>query len=473
MNLDEFAQQIQQVSQRTKKLQNRVQEGPSQQQDFLEEAFEEMNVALEELRVAEEELRAQNEQLEIANKLLVVERQRYQVLFEFAPEGYLVTDIYGKILEANCAAATLLNIPSNFLIALPLSNFIPNKERQAFRYQLLRLYDLERMQEWEFRLEQVNSKRILDVSVSVLTVRDLQGNPVVYRWQLRDITARKQAEEQERLTQLQNCQLQEAARLKSKFVAIVSHEVRNPMNVILGLSQLLLSSNEYQIAPDSRNIVEKIFRNGENLMMLIEDLLDFSKLEIDKLKLRLQEFDLVDLVTTTTEELRFLAEEKNLSLSVHTDIQNCKVVNDGARLRQVLVNLLSNAIKFTDTGSVSVKVQQVNQDFVEIIFRDTGIGMPEAELKEIFREFQQLNSLKTRSYGGTGLGLAISDKLVNLMSGTISVESKLGEGSTFYLKLPIQVSQNSKQQMLDSKLKRLPSISSALSATLPNESADY
>ncbi|MDF5729937.1 MAG: ATP-binding protein [Rhizonema sp. PD38] len=450
MNLDEFAQQIKQVCQRTNKLQNRVRECPSQPQDFLKQAFEEMNVALEELRVAEEELYAQNEQLALANKLLVAERQRYQELFEFAPEGYLVTDIYGKILEANCAAATLLNIPSNFLIALPLSNFIPSEERQAFRSQLLRLHKLERMQEWEFRLQHINSKSILDVNVSVLTVRDFQGNPVVYRWQLRDITARKQAEEKQRLTQLQNCQLQEAAKIKSKFVAIVSHEVRNPMNVILGLCQLLLRPNEDHITAESRNIVKKIFSNGENLMMLIEDLLDFSKLEIDKLKLRLQEFDLVDLVTTTTEELRFLAKEKNLSLSVHTDIQNCKVVNDGDRLRQVLVNLLSNAIKFTDTGNVYVKVQQVNQDLVEIIVRDTGIGMPEAELKDIFQEFRQLNSLKARSYGGTGLGLAIADKLVKLMNGTITVESKLGEGSTFYLKLPIQVSQSSKQQTLES-----------------------
>ena len=104
-------------------------------------------------------------------------------------------------------------------------------------------------------------------------------------------------------------------------------------------------------------------------MALIEDLLDFSKLQADKLNLRLKEFDLVDLVTTTTEEVRFLAEEKNLSLSVHTEIQNRNVVNDGDRVRQVLVNLLSNAIKFTDTGSVSVKVQQVNQDQVEIIVR--------------------------------------------------------------------------------------------------------
>ena len=148
MNVDEFAQQIKQVRQRTKKLQNRVQESPWQQQDSLEQAFEELNVSLEELRVAEEELRAQNEELAIANKLLVAERQRYQELFGVAPETYIVTDIYGKILEANCAAATLLDIPSNFLKALPLSNFIANDERQAFRSQLLRLHKFERMQEW-------------------------------------------------------------------------------------------------------------------------------------------------------------------------------------------------------------------------------------------------------------------------------------------------------------------------------------
>lgn len=438
MNPDKFGQQIEEVLQRSQLLQNRVSESPWQQENLLVQAFEELRTALEELRVAEEELRQQNEQLAIARQQVEVERLRYEELFEFAPDGYLVTDTNGKILEANRAAATVLNIPKNFLIGKVLTNFIPEEERRAFRSQLIRLHEIERMQDWEIRL-QPRRGDIFDASLNVTTITDKQGKPLGWRWLVRDITARKQAEEKLQAIQLQNMQLQEVARIRTQIMSVLSHELRTPMNSILGFSQLLLRRYYHLFPPELRDMVERIIKSGKQLLALIESILDFSRLETDRLELNLQQMNLVELVTATTEELRYLAEQKNLTLVLHSNLENPRITNDPIRLQQVLVNLISNAIKFTETGGVFVEVQQLNHNRVALMVKDTGVGIPESELTNIFREFWQVDRSTTRKYGGVGLGLAIVDKLVRLMKGTITVNSNLGEGSTFRIELPRQI----------------------------------
>ncbi|MBW4632396.1 MAG: PAS domain S-box protein [Iphinoe sp. HA4291-MV1] len=440
MNPEKFSQQIEEVRQRSQFLENRVGESPRLQDNLLLlQAIEELRTALEELRVAEEELREQNEQLTTANQQVAIERQRYQELFDFAPDGYLVTNTEGKILEANRAAAALLNLSKSFLIGKPLINFIPEQERRAFRTQLIQLSDKERMQEWEICLQQ-RKGHLFDASLSVTTVRDRQGKLLGWRWLVRDITSRKQAEEKMRSIQLQNLELQESVRIKTHMMAVVSHELRTPLNSILGFSQLLLRRYYNLFVPELRDMIERIIRSGKHLLTLVENMLDFSRLERDKLELNPQEFNLVELVTATTEELRCLAEQKNLTLILHANIENPRILNDSVRLRQVLVNLLSNAIKFTDTGGVIVEVQQLNQDKVMLMVKDTGIGIPESQLTNIFQEFWQADKSTTRKQGGIGLGLAIADKLVRLMHGTITVESNLGAGSTFRIELPRQIS---------------------------------
>ena len=438
MNLDRFAQQIKEVRQRTETLSQHADESSLPQQDLLAQALEELQTSLEELHVAEEELLEQNEQLAIAYALIQQERQRYQELFDFAPDGYLITDTNGKIIEANCAATNLLKVPKKFLQGKPLGSYIAEEERRAFRTQLLQLHHMERMQEWEICLQPRHSNKF-HCSISVTTVYDGEGNPLGWRWLLRDVTARKQAEEKLHSIQLQNLQLQEAARIKSQFMSVVSHELRTPMNSILGFSQLMLRRYYYLFPPEITSMVEKIVNSGKHLLALIEDILDYSSLEASRLDLQLQEFNLVELVTATTEHLRFLAEQKNLTLAIHTNVQNPKIVNDSDRVRQVLVNLIDNAIKFTDAGGVFLEIQELDQDQLRVIVIDTGIGIPEAELKNIFQGFWQLNQSTTRRHGGTGLGLAIVDKLVRLMNGTITVESRLDEGSTFCLVLRREV----------------------------------
>jgi PAS domain S-box-containing protein len=434
--MDKFTQQIETARKRTEILSEHFLEMPCEQHDMLVRVFEEMNIALGELQVAEEELRQQNKQLTSAYSLLEQERQRYQELFDYAPDCYLVTDVDGKILEANRTAANLFKVNQKYLQGKPLINFVPEQHRRCFRTQLLQLRQIETLQEWEIQLENRQGD-CFDGAITVTRVND--GTPLPkLRWLVRDITARKQAEAQMESIQSENLQLQEASILKSQFLAMVSHELRTPMHAILGFAQLLLRQ-PYQQSPQLQNMVERILSNARHLLALIEDILDFSALEAGQLNLKLQSFNLVERVTATIEELRALAQQKYLSLSIKIELHNRIVINDSDRIRQIIVNLLSNAIKFTDSGSILVEIKDIPENRILIVVTDTGIGIAPKDLKYIFQEFRQVNQSFTRKQGGTGLGLSIVAKLVRLMQGTITVESKLGEGSTFRVELPRKV----------------------------------
>ncbi len=236
----------------------------------------------------------------------------------------------------------------------------------------------------------------------------------------------------------QNLQLIEAARLKSQFLATMSHELRTPMNAVIGFAQVLLRQRTATLNPTQVDMVERILNNGKNLLALINDILDLSKIEAGRLELKLEEFDLVKLISATIAELRPLADQKQLPLIFHSQLDEPKVVNDSTRVRQVLVNLLSNAIKFTETGTVEVTLDQTSTQVI-IKVKDTGVGIAESELEHIFEEFRQVDQSTTRQHGGTGLGLAITRSLVNMMQGVIAVESQLEQGSTFIVRLPRQV----------------------------------
>ena len=240
-------------------------------------------------------------------------------------------------------------------------------------------------------------------------------------------------------------QLLEAARLKSQFLATVSHELRTPMNAIIGFSQLLLRQLRMDerlkgaIGPEQENMVERILNNGKHLLTLINDILDLSKIEAGRVELEREELNLAHLVRSTAEELRFLADEKSLNLQLSTNLNNPIIINDSARLRQILLNLLSNAIKFTNEGSVQIETSELPDDRIAIAVKDTGIGIADEHLEHIFEEFRQVDQSTTKSHYGTGLGLAIIKSLVQLMKGTIRVMSKLGEGSVFRVEIPRQL----------------------------------
>jgi PAS domain S-box-containing protein len=246
----------------------------------------------------------------------------------------------------------------------------------------------------------------------------------------------QELEYQRQQLQLNNLQLLEAARLKSQFLATMSHELRTPMNAVIGFSQLLLRQRQNPLTPQQADMMERILNNGKHLLTLINEILDLSKLEAGRLELKLEAFDLMKLVQTTLDELRSLADEKQIELRISNTLQNSNIINDSVRLRQILVNLVSNAIKFTEVGSVDVELKEVTPDRLSITVKDTGIGIAEDELEHIFEEFRQIDQTTTRRYAGTGLGLAITQSLVQMMQGSIEVESQVGQGSTFHVELP-------------------------------------
>ncbi|MBW4681336.1 MAG: PAS domain S-box protein [Microcoleus vaginatus WJT46-NPBG5] len=239
--------------------------------------------------------------------------------------------------------------------------------------------------------------------------------------------------------QLQNLQLLEAARLKSQFLATMSHELRTPLNVIIGFAQLLLRQRPDPLTSSQTKMADRILDNGKNLLMLIDDILALSHIEAGLRGIKREMFDVVQLARITVEQFNKLASDKNLTLDVYIDMQNRNLFNDRACLRQVLINLVSNAIKFTESGSVRVEVCEQPDDRVIITVEDTGIGIAETEMAHIFEAFRQVDQTLARKYPGTGLGLAITDSLVRLMNGTITVTSRLGEGSTFQVELPRKI----------------------------------
>lgn len=239
----------------------------------------------------------------------------------------------------------------------------------------------------------------------------------------------------------QNQELIKAYRLKSEFIATISHELRTPMNAIMGFSQLLLRQYPDPLSEQQLDMVQRIFDNSRNLLTMVNEVLDFSKIEANRLELHPEPFQLSVPILATIQELQALAVEKALTLKaeIPETLQSIQLTNDPECLRRVLVNLISNAIKFTEAGEVTLQLHQPQPDQIKISVVDTGIGMTPEQLSTIFDPFCQADQSLTRHHSGTGLGLAITESLVKAMQGQISVSSQPGAGSTFTVQLPLQV----------------------------------
>jgi signal transduction histidine kinase/CHASE3 domain sensor protein len=235
------------------------------------------------------------------------------------------------------------------------------------------------------------------------------------------------ADQGERLTR--------ANKVKTEFLASMSHELRTPLSAILGFADWLITSPKEQLSPRARESLERIKRNGEHLLGLINDVLDLAKAEAGRIDLRLAPVNVALLARSCVAEVDSLRRGKDLRLTVDVSEAPVEAITDAQRVRQILLNLLSNAIKFTDHGEVEVTVQTVGPD-VRIAVRDTGIGIPAHAMAELFQEFHQLEAGDGRRYDGTGVGLALSRRLARALGGEIEVRSREGQGATFTLVFP-------------------------------------
>ncbi len=257
----------------------------------------------------------------------------------------------------------------------------------------------------------------------------------------RDVTQNKEIEKNlEKAKQ----EAEFASKAKSEFLANMSHEIRTPMNGIIGMIELL---SQTEITEIQKDYIDSINISAEMLLDIINNILDLSKIEANKLEIEEYDFNLKEIIEKTILMLNLNANKKYLELIYKlSDSVPLDLKGDSVRLKQILINLLNNAIKFTEKGFVKLNIDliKLDNDFVNLSFsvKDSGIGIPEDKKDKLFKTFSQLDSSITRKYGGTGLGLAITSQLIKLMGGNISVESVVNEGSTFYFNLIFKLSQN-------------------------------
>ena len=259
--------------------------------------------------------------------------------------------------------------------------------------------------------------------------------------------ARHQAEQAQQLADSERERAQESDKAKSQFLANMSHELRTPLNAIIGYDEIMIGGMAGEFTSKQQDLLVRIQHNGRRLLVLINEVLDLSKIEAGAVEVHRAPMSPRKLVCDTIEDLHSLALSKKLNLSADfSDTLPELVLGDVGRTQQVMVNLISNAISFTESGEVRVAARGLGSSNWQFAVHDTGIGIPRELLPVIFDAFRQVDSTMTRKHKGTGLGLAISRRLIEMMGGTIEVESELGKGSTFTVTLPRGIEQANSDQ---------------------------
>lgn len=375
------------------------------------------------------ELEAANQRIKKQFEEKAAAEVAFRTVFESSPIGITLADLNGCYVDANRAMEELMGLPKASVIGrdpVELGWIGSREDFDPIRRALDegRDLDAEELTYWSAKLGR---------RTGLLWARRVVIGGIGYSLCfVLDISERKQVEEELLRARLG---ADAAAQAKSEFLANMSHEIRTPLNGILGLTFLL---EEESIPDDLRPLMGLIRASGDVLRRVLDDVLDFSKIDSGRLELEEEPFDIRACLQWSFELFRKAAAEKNLDCRLHLDDKLPeRVSGDATRLRQVTANLMSNAVKFTHHGSIEMEAQLAEmaphngRHLIRISVRDTGIGIPEDRIDRLFQSFSQVDASTSRCYGGTGLGLAISKRLVKMMGGDIRVESRVGEGTTF------------------------------------------
>ena len=373
------------------------------------------------------------------------QKQYFESLVEVSPVAIVVMNADERVTGWNPAAAELFGWSTDEAVGRQIDELVFGDEvREEGREVTREALETGRAQRIGRRSRKDGA--VVDVELMLVPLA-VDGKHVGYYAIYHDITELQHAREE----------AEAATQAKSAFLATMSHEIRTPMNAVIGMTDLLLGT---ELTAEQREFAEVVRSSGDALLHVIDDILDYSKIEAGKLELEYEPMDLRECVERALDIVAPRAWEKEIELGCLIDEDApAGIVGDEARLRQVLLNLLSNAVKFTEKGEVVVDVDAEPTGSgsyrLELAVRDTGIGIPPDRMDRLFASFSQVDASTTRRYGGTGLGLAISKRLVDLMGGTISVESEQGKGSTFHIALTVDAAEVPARISLDDVLPRL------------------
>lgn len=393
-----------------------------------------------------------------ARRGLQSSEERFKALFSNAADAMYIHTESGEIFDANQEACKRLGYTVDDYKKMSMQQITPAELIESMELSYAELKKNEKTIFETEHLHQSGKKIPVEINAQVIGI---DAYPFIFSV-VRDISQRKSMEAEllevnahlmEQSTRAKELMLQAevANATKSQFLANMSHEIRTPMNGVIGMSELLV---ETELTDEQRELTETIRSSAGALLTVINDILDYSKIEAGKLDLECIEFDLRDTVERAVDLLAIKAEEKELNFNCWVDNAIPSfVLGDPGRIRQILLNLINNALKFTHQGEIKIKIslkEEANSDcLVELRVDDTGIGIPKDRMDRLFKSFSQVDVSTTRRFGGTGLGLAISKQLVEMMGGQIGLESEVDKGSSFWFSARLLKSEKSQQLIHD------------------------